>query len=53
MDNSRSSGERTPAMGNVSINDIRFHPDSRMTMYTRWPLRRRHPASLLLRMIRV
>ena len=35
MDNIRVSGGQTPAFGNVSINDIRFHPDSRMTIYTR------------------
>lgn len=35
MDNIRVSGGQTPAIGNVSINDIRFHPDSRMTIYTR------------------
>jgi len=35
MDNIRVSGGGSPAMGNVSITDIRFHPDSRMTIYTR------------------
>lgn len=35
MDNIRVSGGSSPAMGNVSIQDIRFHPDSRMTIYTR------------------
>lgn len=35
MDNIRVSGGGSPAMGNVSIHDIRFHPDSRMTIYTR------------------
>jgi len=35
MDNIRVSGGQTPAIGNVSINDIRFHPDSQMTIYTR------------------
>lgn len=35
MDNIRVSGGRTPAFGNVSIHDIRFDPDSRMTIYTR------------------
>lgn len=35
MDNIRVSGGHTPPLGNVSINDIRFDPDSRMTIYTR------------------
>lgn len=35
MDNIRVSGGQTPAIGNVSIHDIRFHPDSQMTLYTR------------------
>lgn len=35
MDNIRVSGGGGPAMGNVSIQNIRFHPDSRMTIYTR------------------
>ncbi len=35
MDNIRVSGGSSPAMGSVSIQDIRFHPDSRMTIYTR------------------
>jgi len=35
MDNIRVSGGGSPAMGNVSIQNIRFHPDSRMTIYTR------------------
>ncbi|KEF32529.1 Type II secretory pathway, ATPase PulE/Tfp pilus assembly pathway, ATPase PilB [Marinobacter nitratireducens] len=35
MDNIRVVGGASPAMGNISINDIRFHPDSRMTIYTR------------------
>lgn len=35
MDNIRVSGGSSPAMGNVSIQNIRFHPDSRMTIYTR------------------
>ncbi|MDK9558075.1 pilus assembly protein PilB [Marinobacter sp. M216] len=35
MDNIRVSGSRGPSMGNVSIHDIRFDPDSRMTIYTR------------------
>ncbi|MBL1273581.1 MAG: hypothetical protein COB25_014110 [Oceanospirillales bacterium] len=35
LDNIRVSGGGSPAMGNVSIQDIRFHPDSRMTIYTR------------------
>ncbi len=35
MANIRVSGGQTPAIGNVSINDIRFHPDSHMTIYTR------------------
>lgn len=34
MDNIRVSGGQTPSMGNVSIRDIQFHPDSRMTIYT-------------------
>lgn len=35
MENIRVSGGRTPALGNVSIHDIRFDPASRMTIYTR------------------
>ncbi|WP_273205904.1 pilus assembly protein PilB [Marinobacter subterrani] len=35
MDNIRVTGNQGPSMGNVSIHDIRFHPDSRMTIYTR------------------
>ncbi|MCG2580620.1 MAG: pilus assembly protein PilB [Marinobacter sp.] len=35
MDNIRVSGGHTPPLGNVSINNIRFDPDSRMTIYTR------------------
>ncbi|KMQ74255.1 hypothetical protein [Marinobacter subterrani] len=35
MDNIRVAGNQSPSMGNVSIHDIRFHPDSRMTIYTR------------------
>lgn len=35
MDNIRVSGNQSPSMGNVSIHNIRFHPDSQMTMYTR------------------
>ncbi|MGO1749382.1 MAG: pilus assembly protein PilB [Marinobacter sp.] len=35
MGNIRVSGGGSPAMGNVSIQDIRFHPDSKMTIYTR------------------
>lgn len=35
MDNIRVAGGRGASMGNVSIHDIRFHPDSRMTLYTR------------------
>ena len=35
MGNIRVSGGSSPAMGNVSIQDIRFHPDSRMTISTR------------------
>lgn len=35
MDNIRVSGDQSPAMGNVSLHDIRFHPDSQMTIYTR------------------
>lgn len=35
IDNIRVSGSQGASMGNVSIHDIRFHPDSRMTIYTR------------------
>ncbi|MBK1874817.1 MULTISPECIES: pilus assembly protein PilB [Marinobacter] len=35
MDNIRVRGGGSPSMGNVSIQDISFHPDSRMTIYTR------------------
>ncbi|WP_228300737.1 pilus assembly protein PilB [Marinobacter lipolyticus] len=35
MDNIRVSGGQTPPIGNVTITDIRFHPDSNMTIYTR------------------
>lgn len=35
MDNIRVMGGGSPSMGNVSIQNIRFHPDSRMTIYTR------------------
>lgn len=35
MDNIRVMGGQTPSMGNVSLRDIRFHPDSQMTIYTR------------------
>lgn len=35
MDNIRVSGDQSPAMGNVSLHNIRFHPDSQMTIYTR------------------
>lgn len=35
MDNIRVSGTQGPSMGNIGINDIRFHPDSQMTIYTR------------------
>lgn len=35
MDNIRVIGNAGPSLGNVSIHDIRFHPDSRMTIYTR------------------
>lgn len=35
MDNIRVSGNEGPSMGNVSIHNIRFHPDSSMTIYTR------------------
>lgn len=35
MDNIRVSSNQGASMGNVSIQDIRFHPDSRMTVYTR------------------
>lgn len=35
MDNIRVAGSASAALGNVSLQDIRFHPDSRMTLYTR------------------
>ncbi|MGC8120535.1 pilus assembly protein PilB [Marinobacter sp. VGCF2001] len=35
MDNIRVMGGQTPGMGNISVRDIRFHPDSQMTIYTR------------------
>jgi len=35
MDNIRVSGNQSPPMGNVSLHNIRFHPDSQMTIYTR------------------
>lgn len=35
MENIRVMGGQTPAMGNVSMRDIRFYPDSQMTIYTR------------------
>lgn len=35
MDNIRVSGDQSPSLGNVSLHDIRFHPDSQMTIYTR------------------
>lgn len=35
MDNIRVTGSEGASMGNVSIHDIRFHPDSQMTIYTR------------------
>lgn len=35
MDNIRVSGSQGPSMGNIAIDNIRFHPDSRMTIYTR------------------
>jgi hypothetical protein len=35
MDNIRVSGNQAPSMGNVSIHNIQFHPDSQMTIYTR------------------
>lgn len=35
MDNIRVSGDQSPAMGNVSLHNIRFHPSSQMTIYTR------------------
>jgi len=35
MDNIRVAGTQGASMGNVSIHDIRFHPDSQMTIYTR------------------
>ncbi|MDF0750599.1 pilus assembly protein PilB [Marinobacter sp. 71-i] len=35
MDNIRVSGSQGPSMGNIAIDNIRFHPDSQMTIYTR------------------
>ncbi len=35
MDNIRVMGGQSPSMGNISVQDIRFHPDSHMTIYTR------------------
>ena len=35
LDNIRVTGGQGASMGNVTIQDIRFHPDSRMTIYTR------------------
>nr|WP_282562641.1 pilus assembly protein PilB [Marinobacter panjinensis] len=35
MDNIRVSGTQGPSMGNIAIDNIRFHPDSQMTIYTR------------------
>ncbi|GGC77737.1 pilus assembly protein PilB [Marinobacter halophilus] len=35
MDNIRVSGDQSPALGNVSLHNIRFHPDSQMTIHTR------------------
>ena len=35
MDNIRVTGSQGPSMGSVSIHDIRFHPDSTMTIHTR------------------
>lgn len=35
MDNIRVSGTQGPSMGNIAIDNIRFHPDSQMTVYTR------------------
>ncbi|MEP1214914.1 MAG: pilus assembly protein PilB [Marinobacter sp.] len=35
MDNIRVSGRQGPSMGNIAIDNIRFHPDSQMTVYTR------------------
>lgn len=35
MDNIRVTGSQGASMGNVSIHDIQFHPDSQMTIYTR------------------
>lgn len=35
MDTIRVSGDQSPSMGNISIHNIRFHPDSHMTIYTR------------------
>lgn len=34
MDNIRVSGSVGPALGNVTISNVEFHPDSRMTIYT-------------------
>ena len=35
MDNIRVSGSQGPSMGNIALDNIRFHPDSQMTIYTR------------------
>lgn len=35
MNNIRVTGNHGASLGNVSIHDIRFHPDSRMTLYIR------------------
>ncbi len=35
MENIRVSGSQGPSMGNIAIDNIRFHADSRMTIYTR------------------
>lgn len=35
MDNIRVTGAQGPSMGNIAIDNIRFHPDSQMTIYTR------------------
>ena len=33
LDNIRVTNSQTPPIGNISIQDIRFHPDSRMTIH--------------------
>lgn len=35
MDNITVSGSQSPSMGNVSFHNIRFHPDSSLTIYAR------------------